>query len=534
MPTQAFSPEVLVTSRLLELVDHRTPWHRSLWQVGTVLALREVLENAEGLRTKAIRAEALDYVCTSAYDAVARDRGVGSGAVRDRVLELLSHKSGKDGVVGQPAADALSQLIRRIECDYLANWAAAVSDDGVAESDVELVARSVVSHLLDAGFSSDHLHGWLKSGHENGTSLADLIGQAKEMFGREPVEYEVFVPFTDLPRNVIAAAGTRFLHWAELLQRLDSEGLPPLVARNGVGALTFSVTAREPKAAIGAAEIEVRRLSARVVVGLSVKTVVPVGQALAVPASRPKWRSLSSQQRGILLSSMVRHRLLLPPARAETEAALDDAFELLASVETTTSWASVATLWAAVEGLLARVGESGAIAADRLATIVAGGFVRAELTQLMDSLAPMEDKLGELLRSGLGTPDKLDALLAAIERGEGIAIETPGDAAALARLRAILDSPDEVVTRVQRYFADAFRRLFTQRNLLLHGGRFDSVALPVTMRTVPPLVAAGLDRLVHAAVQPPRTDPFGLAARADNELKLLGTADSRALTRLLE
>ena len=50
MTPGTFTPEQLITARLIELVDHRTPWHRSLWQVGSLLCLQEVLEYAEGVR----------------------------------------------------------------------------------------------------------------------------------------------------------------------------------------------------------------------------------------------------------------------------------------------------------------------------------------------------------------------------------------------------------------------------------------------------------------------------------------------------
>lgn len=527
--------ETLVAARLKELVDHRTPWQRSLWQVGTVLALKEVLEYAEGVRSKAIRGEALDFVTSSVCRLVGRDLGLGTGDLRGRVLEILSYGAKKEGVLDLAVADSLHELIPRIERDYLQRWVSALEVGAVTRNHVELMARSVVAHLLDAGFAGDHLHGWWTRSLDEGTSLHDLMAKAIEMFERDPVDYEVLVPFTHLPREIAAIAGVRFLTPDELDARLKTEGLPLPKLREGTGTLRFHVSAREPKAALEKAEIEVRRLTARVAVGLPPSnSVVPAGKALAIPAARPRWRDLSPRRKALFLPTMMRHRLLLPAESEPALGALDDSFELLATVGATTSWASVATLWAAVEGLLARPGDSGVTAADRLAAVVAGGLVRAELTQLVDVLARGEGSLGDLLRSDLSSQERMDAVLGLIERGDGLELDDPADEAAVERIKMLLAAPSEVMTRMTQYFADAFRRLFNQRNLLLHGGRFDSVVLPATMRTVPALVAAGLDRIVYAAAQSDPTNPFGLAARAQNEIELLGTADARAMDRLLE
>lgn len=526
----------MVIARLRELVDHATPWHRSLWQIGSTLALREVLEYADGVRSGVAKNDGLTYVTNSAATTMGRDFGLGTGEVRDEILRILgcgAHKT--EGVLNETVAASLEQLIRRVEGDYLANWERAHTQGQVSDRDLELMARAVIAHLLDAGFAPDHLHGWLlATSDKSDATLASVMSKAIEMCGRDPVSYEVHVPFTALSGEVVASAGARFLDWEALKAWLAEQGLPELKAREGVGALRFSVSAREPKAAIAAAEIEVRRLTARVAVGLASGTVQPVGVALVEPASTPRWRRLRSRQREIFLSSITRHNLLLPATRSSETRALDDAFELLAAADTATSWTSVAAMWAAVEGLLTRPSDAGVAAADRMAAVVAGGFIRAELTQLVDVLANSEGPLGEALTSQTRLTSKMDSVLEAVGSGSEMQLTDPTDVAAVARVRNVLNDAAGTMTRVRGYYQDAFRRLYMQRNLLLHGGRFDSVALPATMRTLPPLVAAGLDRLVHAAMQDSPTDPFGLAARAENELTLLGKPEARSIHRLLE
>lgn len=481
-----------------------------------------------------MRPEGLDHVCTSAARAVRRDRGIADSPAKLRVLEIIDLGSKKAGVTTPEVADSLTQYVRRFERDYLNGWATALAAGEVGPADAELTARALVAHLLDAGFSADHLHGWLLKSRDSGTSLEQILGQANEMFGRPTINYKVLVPFSSLPSEVARDAGELFMDWPTMVDLLRAEGLPkfPKSMREGTGALVFSVAAREPKAAIEAVQVDLRRLRARVGVGLVAKDAVPAEMALVYPASRPKWLPVRPWQKDFLVSSIVRHDLLFPTVATARTSPLDDAFELLAGVQTTTSGASVATLWAAVEGLLARGNESGVIAADRLAAIVAGGFVRAELTQLADRLVTDEGEMGALLRS-LESTRRLDAVLDRVVDDSDIDWEV-GDYAAVARVRQIVDAPADVMERMRGYFCDAFRRLYSQRNLMLHGGRFDSLALPATMRTVPPLVAAGIDRLVHGEMQKPRTNPFSLAARAENELGMLGDAGARALHRLLD
>lgn len=487
-----------------------------------------------------MRPEGLAFVTTSARALVLRDVGLGTVEVREQIAEILRRGAVKSGthksVVDLSIAASLEQLTRRCEKGYIRRWAEVFERGDVSDDKVELCARSLVAHLLDSGLSGDHLHGWLLASRDQNKSLRELLDKADEMCRRDPVIYEVLVPFSSLPHELVVAAGDRHLTWEGMTERLNTRRIPNPPGREGAGALVFTVSAREPKAAIETVQVELRRIAARVVIGLASKTVTPSGHVIVLSGNRPKWAALPPRSADVLVSSITRHGLLLPAARTPATTPLDDAFELLAAVETSTSWASVAAIWAAVEGLLARAGEPGAEAADRMAAIVAGGFVRAELTQLTYAMAQRGDDLGGKLGedSNLTQVQKLDALLEEIDGGRLNFSERPSDAAAVARINAIIADPASVMERVRGYYRDAFRRLFNQRNLLLHGGRFDSVALPATMRTTPPLVAAGIDRLVHAAMQEQPTSPFGLAARAMNEIDLLGQPGARPVHRLLD
>lgn len=63
-------------ARLLELTGETTPWQRRLWSLGTVLALRELLEAGPWADAQALSPAALQWYC--------RDRISWSGTCRMR------------------------------------------------------------------------------------------------------------------------------------------------------------------------------------------------------------------------------------------------------------------------------------------------------------------------------------------------------------------------------------------------------------------------------------------------------------------
>lgn len=67
----------------------------------------------------------------------------------------------------------------------------------------------------------------------------------------------------------------------------------------------------------------------------------------------------------------------------------------------------------------------------------------------------------------------------------------------------------------------------------LHAGKTDSVAMSSTLRTVPPLVGAGFDRLVHDALTLGHSDPLRLVARARTELNMCGKPGGSSIWDLL-
>jgi hypothetical protein len=79
----------------------------------------------------------------------------------------------------------------------------------------------------------------------------------------------------------------------------------------------------------------------------------------------------------------------------------------------------------------------------------------------------------------------------------------------------------------------SLRRLYRQRNIVLHGGSTQPVALTATLRTAAPLVGAGLDRITHSYLVDGLL-PLDLAARAEVNLRLVEVRGTPSVIDLLE
>jgi len=89
-------------------------------------------------------------------------------------------------------------------------------------------------------------------------------------------------------------------------------------------------------------------------------------------------------------------------------------------------------------------------------------------------------------------------------------------------MRRLLAAPFASLQDIQQHVASVFRRLYRIRNLVLHGGLTDAVALSSALRAFAPLVGAGVDRIAHAYFVD-GVRPMELAAKANMGLSLLGS-----------
>jgi len=107
------------------------------------------------------------------------------------------------------------------------------------------------------------------------------------------------------------------------------------------------------------------------------------------------------------------------------------------------------------------------------------------------------------------------------------------DQAAVTRMRKLFLNPRVELETIRDVISDSFHRLYRQRNLILHGGKLDSVALTPGLRTVAKLAGAGMDRVTHGHyVQ--NLKPLDLVAKANVALGLVDASNPLACVELLE
>ena len=144
-----------------------------------------------------------------------------------------------------------------------------------------------------------------------------------------------------------------------------------------------------------------------------------------------------------------------------------------------------------------------------------------------------DDALSRQLRSARSNLERCELMGAAIQNNESLEFDNPSDRAAVERIRGIIAEPQAVLNRVVGYVEEALLRLYRQRNMVLHAGKTDSVAMSSALRTAPPLVGAGFDRLVHDALTIGDSDPLRLVARARIELSMCGKEGGSSIWDLL-
>ena len=497
-----------------------------------MLGLKEVAEYADSCLDGSVpNTEGLRFVIDTSRREVGRDPGVRHLAGElDLVLDRLRVDSPRS--VPRDANDELRQLIRRAEDEYCSAWERASGD-----VPLEFRSRAMASHLLDSGFSEFHLHRWLRAVRQGVQTMADLNRAVSEMFASMPMQpFDVFVPCA-APFNKIASSDgiVRWLSGSEASSWLG-EHVPKHESRRHNGGFLMTLTERDPWSAVETARGLIGRMNARV------KVATPSNQEVTVAG----WARVAGNQHDFDIRQAPRHVEIGSLVRMEAvyrfdlglSAPVDDALELASYMEESPSvGAAITGGWSAVESLLIRPGErSHHLAADRLASLICCSLPRAELTELAYRHA---DNGNDRLAAEIGASELNRQKVALVEEhlssGGTLALDNAADEAAQARILAMIASPHEELERVRGYVTESLRRLYNQRNTITHAGNLQSVALRATIRTALSLVAAGLDRIVHAQLETAgQVTPLDLQARAETELRLLGSDGARSLSALLE
>lgn len=161
---------------------------------------------------------------------------------------------------------------------------------------------------------------------------------------------------------------------------------------------------------------------------------------------------------------------------------------------------------------------------------------RAELTPLAyEHLKNADDDLATALRATTTNRDMVRTVEHHLSSGGRLNLSTGSGVAAQDRILAIMVDPAAHLSRIRSYVTESLRRLYNQRNTIVHAGSLRSAVLPATVRTSLSLVGAGLDRIVHTLLQTNgELAPLSLVARAETELRLVGQVGGRDLGSLLE
>jgi hypothetical protein len=507
------------------------PWQRRLWNVSALMALDEIIEASEAVRDGALGQSSLDWFRESLRSRTSQDPGLGDKAQVAAIQGALRTRLTADG----EAHRVLRHVAADVREHYLERWGRALENPNHGQQP-ERVARVLASHLLDADISQNHVHRWLTYLRDHDSCEHDassIAAEAEQLLKSKAKRFRVMVLFETRfatgvtpPRELLDRDGAR--------QWLNDRGLSALT--DGLeyqGGLLLRLKASDPEAAVEVAADIADAVVARAALGAGRELRIHQFCLLAGHTDR---RYPLRRRRRVDVRALTRQDRLTDDLYAESQGPVDSALRLLAHLDASSPETAVAGGWSAIESLLSAPGdeEGNVLAADRLAALVACAWPRAELTTLAwRRMKAIDDELTERLSAEKTNQRKAEIVAAEIQGGRWLKLTDPGDETAERRLAKLLADPATVLKDVESHATVAFRRFYRQRNLVLHGGRTRAVALRATIRTVAPLVGAGMDRIVHAHLVD-ETEPLDLAAQARLEIARAGSIDASSPTALLD
>ncbi len=516
---------------MLDCFQVHAPWQRRLWHVGLVTSLQEAHEASIAVRDRALGAEAYRWFRNSLRGRVSHDPGVGDAKQRAALQDVLRGEVVADSVDHR----MLGLIVDDVREHYLGRWEETLRRENHGFG-TERVARALAGHLLDAGHSQAALHrwlSWLTHYDDREHDAASIVAQARILETRPRRRYQVLV-FLLSPYPTGVSRPGELLAREELQQWIERRAAASLVQGiNYEAGLLLRVAAHDKDAAAERAGEISDALIARVAVGTRGRMVVHPDAY--VRSHQDRLLPLRRRRR-VDVRTLERQDRLIDDINAIATGPVDSALQLLAHLDHGPPEVAATSGWSAIESLLTAPGDGGGnvIAADRLAALVTCSWPRAELTTLAHRrIDAVEDELTEKLREAETNREKSALIAAEIRAGNWLKLEDRSDESAVRRLEPLFRNPGEALKSVRGYAASAFRRLYRQRNLVAHGARTGAVALRPSLRTVSPLVGAGMDRIAHAYLVD-EVAPLDLVARAELELQRAGSPDAADATELLE
>ncbi|MFJ8773980.1 integrase [Streptomyces microflavus] len=519
--------------------DEGTPWPRRLWDIGSVLALEELWQAGHWQAHNVLSPSACDWQRNELKALIGPDMGLGDRELRKEINLLLQNSL----VDPSPERRRLKEIISHVRAGYLDRWATALKAEEDKRVKPERFSRTAAAHLLDLGFSASYLKSWAARLNHSQITTVEIAESAAELARSPARQHEVLVALEKVPRRELAEPLDHWRSKGEVIAWLKENGHDSAGIRTGGGFL-YRIDALDPYSAAEQARQLLDRMVARSQYLRAHRGgVVPVPLIWVAGHRRPV--PLAPPARGADVLSLVHegHLYKVDSRRGR----IDDALELAAAVNRGALAPAVAGGWAAVESLLVHADDptptgerSGkAIAADRMAAIIACSWPRAELTTLSHRHAPSQpDDLSRAVEASTTNREAARLVVKALAAAgvEALALTKAtgySDQAAAQRMVALLAAPRAQLNDVTKAFRIAMRRLYRTRNIILHGGATNGVALEASLRTAAPLLGAGLDRIVHASYTE-TLDPLDLAARAEVALKLVHGETGLTTVDLLE
>ncbi len=512
--------DAVAFGRLMEFLSPDPPWSRSLWSVGLILGMEELFEASSLLQSGTLSEASVKRICASLQLKMGKDPAIRSSEKAHLRLQLNTPPK-----AGGPAHHTVAQMASSLKLEYLSRWA-NIAHKG--EYAVEMFARCIASHLLDAGFSAQHVRQLLKnkaSGSDPFT-LAELCEELHSMHSNSRERpFEVLLAFRQKPK-LTHGLPEGWLHQRNVSRWLIDHQFDTTNVR-AAAAIVLSISARDS----GAAAQIAREMSDR----FAARAILATGKPLELypdlwVAGETGPTPLIGESRGVRVKELDREGRVFTTTGSDDS--VEAALELLAHLDESSPPAAIAGGWGAIEGLLADPGDR-ATAADNLASLVACSFPRQELTSLSYRAQEEHPYIAEML-GGIETNRQRSEKLAELIRARNFpTLKALADQAAVRRLEKLFSDPSSELKTVRDSIAEAFHRLYRQRNLVLHGGRLNSVALKASLRTVSKLAGAGMDRITHAHyVQQVR--PLELVARANLSIALISKDRALECVSLLE
>ncbi|GAB1823426.1 hypothetical protein [Herbidospora sp. RD11066] len=520
-------------ARIRELLQSWRGWQRRAWDLGTILALREGVEAADWVGRHVLSPASLAwYSRESLLPRLKTDAAIGDGRVRAEFNKLLNQPINP----ATRSQRSLALLADLAEDGYLERWR-----DILVSGDfhVERAARCIAAHVLDVGLHPDFVWSQISTGFGATTTAADLVELFMKLEAAGHRAYEGLVVLQGkVPAAPVASESAHWISREIVAARLEKD--QPQVDRAMVsGGLIFVVQARDPISALHEITERFDRIRNRVRYSRSTTPLDVFPQIFLSGVSTPQ--PFRRGDSAVSIASLEKNRILYESPKFGTDGSLiDDALELAAGLTESSPSKAVAGAWSALESLLfcdtddADREESRAVSADRAAALVTAGWPRAELTTLSydRQVLACNDRLAAQLSGVASNKERCRVMLGWLASGPAVPTADPATVAAFHRMRELSAQPGPTLSRINKYVRGSMRRLYRQRNIVLHGGSTRSVALPATIRTAGPLVGAALDRIVHgyAATQ---TTPLQLASRAELALRLAGHQSGWRLHELL-